>query len=129
MACKDLVEALEEIEDHSGMTILGGADTRSTTQAHQDGAAKAFERAAEVAHAALANHKCEAEAEVKRLEDEAENRSEQHSKRLGGVFRRASKAEEERDAAREALEALMDCNRGSIPDEVWAKAREVVEAA
>ena len=31
--------------------------------------------------------------------------------------------------ALEALEALMDCNRGSIPDEVWAKAREVVEAA
>ena len=89
--CKDLVEALEEIEDHSGMTILGGADTRSTTQAHQDGAAKAFERAAEVARAALANHR-------------------------------------ECDAL-EALRAIMDCHKNSIPVEIWAEGRRVVEAA
>ena len=57
-ASRALVEAkdkgLDEIADNSGMTILGGANAESPTQAHQDGAAKAFGQSAEIARAALA---------------------------------------------------------------------------
>lgn len=48
-----LLADLEEIAALSGMTILGGVDADSPDSAHQDGASKAFEQAAELARAAI----------------------------------------------------------------------------
>ncbi len=59
-AAPALLSALENIAAMSGMTLLGGADAANHEQAHQDGANKAFNQAAEVARAAIKQAKGEA---------------------------------------------------------------------
>ena len=53
----------------------------------------------------------------------------QQDLRVWAVRARAALANHRECDALEALRAIMDCDIRSIPDEVWAKAREVVEEA
>jgi hypothetical protein len=50
-----MYEALQTIAAMSGMTLLGGSDLEPA-RAHELGANKAFEQAAEIARAAINNH-------------------------------------------------------------------------
>jgi len=145
--CKDLVEALPDPQKLETLADWLDLDDVNLRREGQDEVQQDLRVWAVRARAALANHKDCPEAQLMQLT------ADYLGEFLGAVERGVGawkcytayvdgryalirvlseqlfQEETENERLLAALEALMDCNRGSIPDEVWAKAREVVEAA